>query len=124
MTTSAPTSHSHAGSASLAQTSLDIGGMTCASCVRRVEKALTKVAGVTAAQVNLATDVATVAYDGTAVTIEDLATAIAAAGYTGTPRRDASSSSAGRPTGGSPAYPHGGMARTRRTGPRHGVERS
>ena len=36
------------------ETSLAIGGMTCASCVRRVEKALTRVEGVVAASVNLA----------------------------------------------------------------------
>ncbi|WP_174923269.1 cation transporter, partial [Burkholderia paludis] len=34
---------------------LDIDGMTCASCVSRVEKALAKVPGVTRASVNLAT---------------------------------------------------------------------
>ena len=45
------------------ETSLDIGGMTCASCVRRVEKALTRVDGVVAASVNLATETATVSYD-------------------------------------------------------------
>ena len=35
---------------------LDIGGMTCASCVGRVEKALGKISGVEAASVNLATE--------------------------------------------------------------------
>lgn len=35
---------------------LDIGGMTCASCVSRVEKALEKVPGIEAATVNLATE--------------------------------------------------------------------
>jgi len=35
---------------------LDIGGMTCASCVGRVEKALDKIPGVEAATVNLATE--------------------------------------------------------------------
>ncbi len=39
---------------------LDIGGMTCASCVSRVEKALGKVPGVEAATVNLATEQARV----------------------------------------------------------------
>jgi Cu+-exporting ATPase len=37
---------------------LTIEGMTCASCVRRVEKALAQVPGVTAAEVNLATETA------------------------------------------------------------------
>ena len=39
---------------------LDIEGMTCASCVNRVEKALSGVDGVDAAAVNLATRTATV----------------------------------------------------------------
>ncbi|MBU3580717.1 copper-translocating P-type ATPase [Polynucleobacter sp. AP-Capit-er-40B-B4] len=39
---------------------LDIGGMTCASCVGRVEKALNKIPGVEAASVNLATEQAKV----------------------------------------------------------------
>jgi len=39
---------------------LDIGGMTCASCVGRVEKALDKIPGVEAASVNLATEQAKV----------------------------------------------------------------
>ena len=39
---------------------LPIEGMTCASCVARVEKALLKVPGVTGAAVNLATETATV----------------------------------------------------------------
>ncbi len=39
-----------------------IGGMTCASCVARVEKALLRVPGVQSASVNLATESARVAY--------------------------------------------------------------
>ena len=39
---------------------LPVAGMTCASCVARVEKALNKVPGVSAARVNLATEQATV----------------------------------------------------------------
>jgi Cu+-exporting ATPase len=41
---------------------LAIGGMTCASCVSRVEKALNKVPGVQAATVNLATESARIDY--------------------------------------------------------------
>ena len=41
---------------------LDIGGMTCASCVRRVEKVLAKLDGVELAEVNLATEAASVVY--------------------------------------------------------------
>ena len=39
---------------------LAIDGMTCASCVARVERALARVPGVVSAQVNLATEQATV----------------------------------------------------------------
>jgi Cu+-exporting ATPase len=42
------------------QLTLDISGMTCASCVRRVERALAKVDGVQACSVNLATNQAVV----------------------------------------------------------------
>ncbi len=41
---------------------IGIGGMTCASCVTRVEKALKKVPGVQSASVNLATETARVTY--------------------------------------------------------------
>jgi P-type Cu+ transporter len=43
---------------------LPVTGMTCASCVRRVEKALAKVEGVSEASVNLATEKAKVVGDG------------------------------------------------------------
>ncbi|EGD04629.1 copper-translocating P-type ATPase, partial [Burkholderia sp. TJI49] len=63
---------------------LDIDGMTCASCVSRVEKALAKVPGVTHASVNLATERATVeaAADVTAARLVD---AVKQAGYGATP---------------------------------------
>ena len=41
---------------------LPIEGMTCASCVKRVEKALGRVPGVVGASVNLATNAATIDY--------------------------------------------------------------
>ncbi|MCA8409063.1 heavy metal translocating P-type ATPase [Burkholderia cenocepacia] len=63
---------------------LDIDGMTCASCVSRVEKALVKVPGVTRASVNLATERATV--DASAgVSASQLADAVKQAGYGATP---------------------------------------
>ncbi|WP_449061518.1 heavy metal translocating P-type ATPase [Planomonospora algeriensis] len=65
---------------------LDIAGMTCASCVRRVERALSRVDGVETAEVNLATEVATVTCDPARVTVEALAEAVGRAGYTATPR--------------------------------------
>ncbi len=61
---------------------LPIGGMTCASCVRRVEKSLAKVEGVRSADVNLATERAVVKYDPAAANIASLISAVEKAGYT------------------------------------------
>lgn len=58
-----------------------VGGMTCASCVAHVEKALRAVPGVLAADVNLATERATVRLLAGAATPSDLARAIEQAGY-------------------------------------------
>src|SRR5688500_15851246 len=63
---------------------LAIEGMTCASCVARVEKALARVPGVADASVNLATEQATVHASG-AVTDEVLLQAVAKAGYEARP---------------------------------------
>ncbi|WP_248963815.1 heavy metal translocating P-type ATPase [Sphaerisporangium perillae] len=70
--------------ATTASCTLDIGGMTCASCVRRVERALTAVEGVEVAEVNLATEVAAVTYDPARVSVETLTDAVGKAGYTAT----------------------------------------
>lgn len=59
---------------------LNVDGMTCASCVARVEKALRKVDGVDGAVVNLATNTATVKLSH-AVPPESLENAIEDAGY-------------------------------------------
>ncbi|MFT4040531.1 MAG: heavy metal translocating P-type ATPase [Thermomicrobiales bacterium] len=58
-----------------------VEGMTCASCVNRVEKALKRTPGVASAAVNLATERATVAYDPAGTTVADLAAAVRKAGY-------------------------------------------
>jgi Cu+-exporting ATPase len=58
-----------------------VTGMTCASCVRRVEKALSRVDGVRQANVNLATEKATVTYDPTSVRLDRLKAAVEKAGY-------------------------------------------
>ena len=65
---------------------LDIGGMTCASCVRRIEKTLLKLDGVADARVNLATEVASITYAPHLIRLDDLTGAVAKAGYTATPR--------------------------------------
>ena len=61
---------------------LTIGGMTCASCVVHVERALRSVEGVDAASVNLATERATVEYAPEVAGIGSLRYAVEDAGYT------------------------------------------
>ena len=75
MTTASPTS-----GAPLEHLRFDVRGMTCASCVRRVERALTKVEGVASASVNLATETATVEVPAD-IDIEALRAAVDHAGY-------------------------------------------
>ncbi len=58
---------------------LDLDGMTCASCVSRIERKLNKLDGV-AATVNFATEQATVRCEPT-VTVDDLVAAVEGAGY-------------------------------------------
>ncbi|MVW73125.1 heavy metal translocating P-type ATPase [Bordetella sp. 15P40C-2] len=67
------------------QTELAITGMSCASCVKRVEKALTGVTGVQQAIVNLATEKALVAYDPATTKTDDLVAAVARMGYEAEP---------------------------------------
>ena len=63
------------------QIEFPVVGMTCASCVRRIEKAIAKVAGVQESSVNLATEKARVSYDPALVTTAQLTAAIEKAGY-------------------------------------------
>ena len=65
----------------LVERSLIIDGMTCASCVRRVERALAKVDGVQEANVNLATERAAVRFDPATADVDALTAAVAKAGY-------------------------------------------
>ena len=60
---------------------IGIGGMTCASCVSRVEKALKKVPGVTAATVNLATESARIVFAPSEQMEARLRRAVRDAGY-------------------------------------------
>ncbi len=62
-------------------TELAVSGMTCASCVGRVERVLKKQPGVLTADVNLATERANVSYLSGAVTPDALAQAVTRAGY-------------------------------------------
>ncbi|MCW3783503.1 heavy metal translocating P-type ATPase [Defluviimonas salinarum] len=67
------------------ETRLEVEGMTCASCVGRVERALKSVPGVAEAEVNLATQSARIRYTSGTTTPEALAAAVTAAGYTAKP---------------------------------------
>jgi len=64
-------------------TRLSISGMTCATCVGRVERALEKVPGVISASVNLAAESATVRHYALTGLPAQLAGAVRAAGYEG-----------------------------------------
>ena len=68
------------------ETSIAIGGMTCASCVGRVTKALSRVDGVVLASVNLANETATVTHDPSLAPVTDLTAAVVRVGYTATPK--------------------------------------
>ncbi|NUO72283.1 MAG: copper-translocating P-type ATPase [Frateuria sp.] len=70
--------------------SLAVSGMTCASCVARVEKALKKTPGVVSAEVNLATDKAEVRFLGRPEEMQArLITAVEKAGYSAALSSDA-----------------------------------
>ena len=58
-----------------------VTGMTCASCVGRVEKAIAGVPGVSEAPVNLATNSASVVFDGARTGPAEIVAAIRGAGY-------------------------------------------
>jgi Cu+-exporting ATPase len=67
---------------------LTITGMSCASCTGRVERALQDVPGVVSANVNLATEIASVQVLDGAVTPEALAKTVTEAGYPAKPVTD------------------------------------
>ena len=67
--------------ADVRETTLGVTGMTCASCVGRVERALEKVPGVLEANVNLANERVTVGYVAGQVEPRDLRKAVDSAGY-------------------------------------------
>lgn len=60
---------------------IPVEGMSCASCVARVEEGLLQTPGVSAAQVNFASERASVTFDAGHVTLSDLVDAVRGAGY-------------------------------------------
>lgn len=64
-----------------AKVTIPVGGMTCAACARRVEKAIGKLEGIDETSVNFATEKATVTYDPQTVRLSAIRGAIEKAGY-------------------------------------------
>ena len=67
---------------SLPKRTIAVGGMTCAVCVNRVEKAIHAVEGVSSAVVNYGTEQATIEFDPSVVELDTVKQAIVDAGYT------------------------------------------
>ena len=61
--------------------SLPVEGMTCASCVARVEKTVTKINGISNVNVNLATEKVTFDYDPAMVKLDEVAAKVEDIGY-------------------------------------------
>lgn len=68
-------------SSKLIEKNVNIGGMTCAACVRRVEKKLGKMEGIASVSVNLATNSAAVEYDPAVTDIDAIGEEIERIGY-------------------------------------------
>ncbi|GAB3806405.1 heavy metal translocating P-type ATPase [Virgibacillus kimchii] len=64
---------------------LNIEGMTCASCAQTVEKTTQKLQGVTESNVNLATEKLNINFDENAVSMQDIQAAVDKVGYKATP---------------------------------------
>ncbi|MBA4312126.1 MAG: copper-translocating P-type ATPase [Chlorobiaceae bacterium] len=60
---------------------LPIQGMSCASCVSRIQTNLAKLDGINSASVNLATELATIAFDDSTISIESIKKSIEDIGY-------------------------------------------
>ncbi len=77
----APSGETHEFHDRLQSIRLGIRGMSCASCVVRIEKSLLKVSGVSSAAVNYATATAEVSYDPVKINLQSLRQVIADRGY-------------------------------------------
>ena len=75
-----------------------VDGMTCASCVRVVEKTVERLPGTAGPSVNLATERLTVDFDPSVVSEDDIVAAVKAAGYGAMPLAEATGSSEGKVT--------------------------
>ncbi len=78
---SAPGSEAKAPSVGKKKTSFGVSGMTCASCVDTIQRSLADLQGIESANVNLATERATISYDPQKVDIEKIKKTVRDAGY-------------------------------------------
>lgn len=60
---------------------LKIGGMTCASCAKAIERVTKKLDGVESSSVNIATEKASIAYDPSKIKLSQIKLAVEKAGY-------------------------------------------
>lgn len=67
--------------AEIKKVKIKVGGMACAGCSGAVEKALSKLDGVSSAKVDLARKTACIDYDPAKLTMQDFKRAVEAAGY-------------------------------------------
>ncbi len=81
MTTAAPPRPATSPHAASSHVTIPVGGMTCAACQSRVQRALGKVEGVKDATVNLMLNNATVVFDPTVVSPQSLVEKIRDSGY-------------------------------------------
>ena len=73
--------HVGKGASVLEKRVLNLRGMTCAACAQRIEKTVRKLAGVSEANVNLASEKLFVTYDSEMLTVEGIRQAVAKIGY-------------------------------------------
>ena len=74
--------HDAGGNATgVTEVEFNVSGMTCGSCAARVQKTLGRQPGVERADVNFATERATVAFDPSQVNLDDLVAAVGKSGY-------------------------------------------
>ncbi|MGL3067080.1 MULTISPECIES: heavy metal translocating P-type ATPase [Planococcus] len=66
----------------------DVSGMTCAACANRIEKRVSKMDGISSANVNFALEKITVSYDANQVTPSDMMETVKKLGYDLIPKQD------------------------------------
>lgn len=71
--------------ATTTRTVLRAEGFSCPSCVAKIEKALTKLPGVSSAKVHFASSRIEIEHDPQAATVDQLVEAVTRAGYTARP---------------------------------------